>query len=255
MHSTPSIMLMLNSLQGILTSLKNRAFQIYSQFRSGNTPVMLPSSVGSDYGEDELALFGGQTRVLLSKIMVKRGINRKPYPPSNNGVSSPASTDFSNTTASTPLEHPKDSPSPSDSLDVHPSLVEYLSLLPPSQHPSYSPPHEFHKPSFPEPLSTYGMPNEEVYYGQLHYPTSNLPSASQFGVANGTSSFFNDFSEPSAFGPSTYQPPNSTPDPKLLDFGMMMTGDSGMDEHWKSFMRESGLILDKPTPYTSTSPT
>lgn len=28
----------------------------------------------------------------------------------------------------------------------------------------------------------------------------------------------------------------------LVDLGMMMTGDSGMDEQWMSFMRDSGLL-------------
>lgn len=31
-------------------------------------------------------------------------------------------------------------------------------------------------------------------------------------------------------------------DVSLVDLGMMMTGESGMDEQWMSFMRDSGLL-------------
>ncbi|KAF9055205.1 hypothetical protein BDZ89DRAFT_1124982 [Hymenopellis radicata] len=232
---------------GILTSLKNRAFQVYSQFRSGNQPIGLPSSVGADYGEDELALFGGQTRVLFSKLMSKRGINRKPT--ATTTPSSPL-TDYHTPKCVSP-DSQKDSPSPSDTLDVHPSLVEYLSMLPPTQHPHYSPPHEHAKPNFAPSTEMYGHLNGNEYHHILGQAThaygDPFPSTSNSGLENGSSSFFGGVEEPSAFSYQSQGPSTSITGAKLLDFGMMMTGDSGMDEQWKSFMRDSGLILDNPS--------
>ncbi|KAF9030945.1 hypothetical protein BDZ89DRAFT_1064266 [Hymenopellis radicata] len=221
---------------GILTSLKNRAFQVYSQFRSGNQPIGLPSSVGADYGEDELALFGGQTRVLFSKLMCQRDINRKPT---------------ATTTPSLPLpdyNNPK-----SDTLDVHPSLVQYLSMLPPTQHPHYTPPHEHTNPNFAPSTEMYGHLNGNEYHHILGQAThaygDPFPSTSNSGLENGSSSFFGGMEEPLAFSSNAYQSQGpSTSITGVLDFGMMMTGDSGMDEQrWKSFMRDSGLILDNPS--------
>lgn len=37
-----------------------------------------------------------------------------------------------------------------------------------------------------------------------------------------------------------------------MDMGMIVSGESGMDEQWISFMRESGLVdPNYPTPQTS----
>lgn len=43
-------------------------------------------------------------------------------------------------------------------------------------------------------------------------------------------------------------PPEST---QLMDMGMMVSGESGMDEHWISFMRGSGLL--EPNAYSPPS--
>ncbi|KAF8895930.1 hypothetical protein CPB85DRAFT_1229714 [Mucidula mucida] len=238
---------------GILTSLKNRAFQIYSQFRSGNQPIGLPSSVGADYGEDELALFGGQTRVLFSKLMSKRGVNRKPT--ATTTASSPL-TDY-HTPKSVSTDSQKDAPSPSDTLDVHPSLVEYLSMLPPTQHPHYTPPHEHTKANASSSTEMYGHLNGNEYhhiFGQATHEYCNpFPSSNNSGLEHGSSSLFGGMEAQSSFSSNAYQsqgPSTSITDAKLLDFGMMMTGDSGMDEQWKSFMRDSGLIMEKPCPGT-----
>jgi len=47
-------------------------------------------------------------------------------------------------------------------------------------------------------------------------------------------------------------------DISLVDLGMMMTGESGMDEQWISFMRDSGLLQIDGNgigTYTSSPPT
>lgn len=37
------------------------------------------------------------------------------------------------------------------------------------------------------------------------------------------------------------------PDNSLVDLGMMMNGESGMDEQWISFMRDSGFLQGSGT--------
>ncbi|KAG7449259.1 uncharacterized protein BT62DRAFT_1053666 [Guyanagaster necrorhizus] len=248
---------------GILYALKNKAFQIYSQFRSGNPPP--PSApVGSDYGDDELALFGGQTRILFSKIMSSRGVNRK-TPSSSPVINSPNPPSHNAMSVSREV-HQKDSqaPSPSNSIpDVHPSLVEYLSLLPPSQHPRSSPPHRPLVPPTSEEqahsqaISSTAAPSVFTQsptilnnHSEQSSPSSIYPLYSVMPELNGSapSSFYHDLD--SSFLPSNLYSVNGTADTliddattvKLVDLGMMMSGDSGIDEQWKSFMRDSGLL-------------
>ncbi|PBK72608.1 hypothetical protein ARMSODRAFT_931276 [Armillaria solidipes] len=246
---------------GILYSLKNKAFQIYSQFRSGNPPP--PNApVGSDYGEDELALFGGQTRILFSKLMSSRGVNRK-TPSSSPSTNSPNAPSVNPTTSTSREAHQKDSQAPSPSScvpDVHPSLVEYLSLLPPSQYPRASPPQEAlasPTPVAPAPASSStAFPSVFTQSPTIlnnrsgqSSPSSIYPLHSVPPQMNGSepSSLYHDL-DYSFLAPNLY-PLNGTTDPmiddaavKLVDLGMMMSGDSGIDEQWKSFMRDSGLL-------------
>ncbi|KAK7470755.1 hypothetical protein VKT23_002174 [Stygiomarasmius scandens] len=232
----------------ILTKLRNKAFEIYSQYRSGNLPPPSTLSVGRDYGDDELALFGGQTRVLFSKLLSRRKhSSRSSIPSTTTEVFSPASSD-----GSEPRETPA---SPSDSLpDVHPSLVEYISLLPPHQHPHSSPstaetdqqPFNFFTPDMyygPRTQST-TSPTQNTPDSQMMAQTpdmngTNLPLYEGFQIQNPDLSTFT--AEPANIPGSSAAP--------LLDLGMMISGDSEIDEQWKSFMRESGL-LDNNAGYT-----
>ncbi|KAK0230819.1 hypothetical protein IW262DRAFT_1261635 [Armillaria fumosa] len=241
---------------GILYSLKNKAFQIYSQFRSGNPPPQ-NAPVGSDYGEDELALFGGQTRILFSKLMSSRGVNRK-TPSSSPSTNSPNA--------------PSDSQAPSPSScvpDVHPSLVEYLSLLPPSQYPRASPPQEALASPTPVGPGPAQANSSTVFPSALtksstilnNHSDQSSPSSiySLHSVPpqmNGSesSSLYHDL-DCSFLAPNMY-PLNGSTDPtmddaavKLVDLGMMMSGDSGIDEQWKSFMRDSGLMDQDASAY------
>jgi hypothetical protein len=199
--------------QAILCKLREKAFHVYSQFRSGN-PTPPPTGFGLglfDYGEDELALFGGQTRVLVSKLISKKKKDQN----SKESLFSPAPSTSSVNSVSSPDAIPASELVP----DVHPSLVEYLSLFPPAQHPQDVPqPKDVYQPemmSQPAPLSAYG-------YDQ---------------------SFLNDaMSLPIPEHPLYYDP--DTPPKDLSDLGMLMSGDSGIDEQWKAFMKKSfsGLL-------------
>ncbi|KAJ6509940.1 fungal-specific transcription factor domain-containing protein [Mycena vitilis] len=202
----------------ILCKLREKAFQVYSQFRSGN-PTAPPTGFGLglfDYGEDELALFGGQTRVMVSKLISSKKKTKEhssflsPVPSTSaSSVSSPALV-----SASEPMP------------DVHPSLVEYLSLFPPAQS-QYS-------EEVPE--------QENVYQREMIPESAHLPT-----TAYGYDQTFLD--EAMSLPVSSYYVDPDTPPKDLGDLGMLMSGDSGIDEQWKAFMKKSfsGLLDENTT--------
>jgi hypothetical protein len=210
-----------------LCKLREKAFQVYSQFRSGN-PTPPPTGFGSylqDLGEDELSLFGGQTRVLVSKLISKR--NKDPNQRDSllstptttaSSISSPASS----TSSSTPVSEPMP--------DVHPSLVEYLSLYPPAQ--------------YPQDYQQQGPDN--IYQQQTIQPA---PTLMPYGYDQ---AYFDEaMSMPLPEPPSYFIDPD-TPPKDLSDLGMMMSGESGIDESWKVFMKKSfsGLLDETVAPTT-----
>ncbi|KAJ7283756.1 fungal-specific transcription factor domain-containing protein [Mycena rebaudengoi] len=189
----------------ILLKLREKAFQVYSQFR--NNPTLVPGpglrlvfDDGDPNEHDELALFGGQTRVLATKILSKNGKHRQKQASSISAAdpSSPGSS------SSTPL---------SEAIpDVHPSLVEYLSLFP--QATSY--PQDFQQQASLPPFDDY----DPAAFSEV--PPLEHPS---YAIMEDTAS--KDFSE----------------------LGMLMSGDSGIDEQWKAFMKKSfSGILDSSAP-------
>jgi len=174
---------------GILGRLRERALQVYSQFRTGGHLGV--ASVGGDYGDDELALFGGQTRVLFSHLLRAKDSTRTP-----NKAPSPNSGEGS--TSGEML------------TDVHPSLVEYLSLLPASDLSRSTPTNE----------SGTAYDSIDTSAVQHPYPTS--------------------ISEPN-IGPIFQLSDNQSDAISYADFGMI-TGDSVIDDQWRSFLRESGVL-------------
>ncbi|KAF8897440.1 fungal-specific transcription factor domain-containing protein [Infundibulicybe gibba] len=204
----------------ILFKLRERAFQVYSQFRSGNP--MPPSTTllvsgKPDYGDDELALFGGQTRVLVSRLLSSRTTIRKT-------VSSPTSP--LNPLTPTDNEHGAYADSPPD---VHPSLMEYLSLFPPQHihtatHPNTASSTVTNIASYPS--FSHSMQPSSIATSYSNRSDMHIPSATH---AN----------EISGFGDNSLADPHVDND---MDLGMVMSGESGMDEQWISFMRDSGLL-------------
>jgi len=216
---------------GILCKLRERAFHVYSQFRSGNPTPSTVLSVGKpDYGDDELALFGGQTRVLVSKLLNSKAATRK----------QPASPDSSAHSDSDPK-------SKEATPDVHPSLVEYLSRVPLGYTTPPSP------DQAPLPTADYASQNlfqQSSQYLPLEQEVQSLwqPSALYTTSAVFQPSYADDsntvpldipFSAVSSYGNPAMR--NDSPE-NLVDLGMMMNGDSGMDQQWMSFMRDSGLL-------------
>ncbi|KAJ7591168.1 hypothetical protein C8J56DRAFT_1013906 [Mycena floridula] len=186
---------------GVLTRLREKANQVYSQFQSG---IHRPSApVGGDYGEDELALFGGQTRLLFSRLLNRSSSPHIPVTPTGVPNASTVASAWGD-----PFS------------DAHPSLVEYLSLLPPSQRPRASP------SSSASPENIPFTPDSSTYYSD---PVSMPP------MTQGTEGFEMNTGEMTS--PYLYDPMIGT---GMSD--MQMVGDSGIDEQWRFFLRESGLL-------------
>ncbi|KAG6902306.1 hypothetical protein C0995_001916 [Termitomyces sp. Mi166 len=224
----------------ILGKLREKAFQVYSQFRSGNQSTNAVLSVGKpDYGDDELALFGGQTRVLVSKLLKRSSTRQQPASLMHSGDSA----------ASSPAEM---------TPDVHPSLVEYLSKIPLDHTNNPMSPH--HVPT--SPTLSY-MPQTTFQQNRAYLTLDRevkSPVQSPWPPSGPITSPVNQRSyiDNSSGLPSPHMPFGLVPDygnyamksdssENLVDLGMMMTGDSGMDEQWMSFMRDSGLLEGNST--------
>jgi len=224
--------------------LRQKALQVLTQYRNGNRPT--PNTVLSDHqeqGDDELALFGGQTRILVTRLLSASKKKRKTAASS----SVPCSTSPSPLTESESLCG--SSASADGSLpEVHPSLVEYLSTFPPSSNP----PSNADTPCSTQASSVPVNPSD--HYSNAWLSSSTTPdtfSAAYIyqqrmsdsalvlipgGMPSGQQQFAVDTS-----GSEDIQidsPENS----QLLDMGMMVSGESGMDEQWISFMRDSGIM-------------
>lgn len=219
-------------LQAILTKLKLRAYQALEQYRSGATSSSrdsLSSLLPEVGGEDELAMFGGQTRVLVSKILSQQKRKKVQTSPAS---FSPA--DLSQSTASTPpASDDSHSPSSESIPEVHPTLVEFLQMLPPSsmslaptstgdatfQHQGnvLPPMFEFMSPGFVPPI-----------FSSPATHTPDLMSSSSF-------------QNPSLTQPNLVDATNIKVDDDITELGNFLSGDSGMDERWKLFMRDSGI--------------
>lgn len=132
--------------QGILRDLKSKADRSYQQYRNRHASPALDIQLNlgpeAEITASRLAIFGGQTRVMSSKLISRR----RPRP---SATSSPVASSTSGS-APSPASSSADSPprdtspsasTPSDSgtvpqnvsdafAQVHPSLVEYLSVYP-----------------------------------------------------------------------------------------------------------------------------
>lgn len=246
---------------------------MFAQFRSGTTnPIGNPKltlGLGDDDEEDELAIFGGQTRVVVSKLLSSK------YPLKCDDRSNFLSKS-STATSPAPLS-PSGAPDQSDlatsvdsnRADVHPSLMEYMGLFPPSAFapdfnawpnvgaqpaidcailngvsafPQFNT--QLSYPQVPNNLELQLQPLPESQQQSMQQPQpmanslsfgSNIPST--FNTLQNTP-FINSASTPE----SASTPDTSTSSDHLTDLGMIMNGDSVMDEQWMEFMRESGIL-------------
>lgn len=214
--------------QVILDKLKLKAYQALEKYRSGATSNIqgnLSSLLPEVGGDDELAMFGGQTRVLVTKILSQQNHKKAPS-------SVPSSvTDPSQSTMGTPSS-PADGNSPSDSIpDVHPTLVEFLKMLPPSSMPHPTLGAGDASTTFQTQWDAFSLPPPPGFMTPGSAPAiypSPVPQTS-----NPVSSFQNTLLQ------SNLYPTSVSVDDDLAD--LLLSGESGMDERWRSFVRDSGI--------------
>lgn len=172
--------------------------------------------------------------MLVSKLLKKSSIRQQPASSIHSGDS----------TAGSPTEM---------TPDVHPSLVEYLSKIPMDHTNNPINPHRVSaSPTLPY-TSQITFSQDKTYLPLDQEMKSPAQSSWASSVPVPTSVV----NQRSYTDNSSMPPPNipfdSAPDSgnyalkrdsseNLVDLGMMMTGDSGMDEQWISFMRDSGLL-------------
>ncbi|KAG0709529.1 fungal-specific transcription factor domain-containing protein [Suillus ampliporus] len=217
----------------ILIKLKLKAYQALEKYRSGTTSNLqgsLSSLLPEVGGDDELAMFGGQTRVLVSKILSQQ--NRRKTPSRQVPLSA---ADPSQSTTS-PLAS-DDGHSPSDSIpDVHPTLVEFLKMLPPS---SMSPPTlgtGDASTAFQNQWNAISLPPTEFISPSFVPPMYSSPITQGSNPVRSDSSLQNPLLQSNMFDIT-----NVGVEDDFVELEPFLSGESGMDERWKSFIRDSGI--------------
>ncbi|KZP20078.1 hypothetical protein FIBSPDRAFT_892245 [Athelia psychrophila] len=220
----------------ILQKLKEKASLVQGQYHS-STSSDAPSPTSSilnsqEDGMDELALFGGQTRVLISKTLASK-------------TSSLHITSNSNSMEASPALSSCASPAPSpwldlgSLLDIHPSLVEYASLLPlPTLSTNFTgdPAPNFESQSLDQVTAGVNGFIPVAWNTEIpSHPQTEMPPAVSDTFTNGTNAYklFQELPE------TTLDIWGSN---DMTNLGQMMSIDSDMDEHWMAFMKDSGLV-------------
>jgi hypothetical protein len=223
-------------IQAVLMHLKSKAQQAQGQLPINRTASLAsgPTALLPETGVDELAVFGGQTQILVSKILSQQ--SRRNVQGSSPSVSA--------SSASSPSTISEESHTPSDLVpDVHPSLVEYLSMLPPPTMPS------------PAAISTSSVPTQ-FHFSQNTVFQSGIFTGAPPAMISGSSSqqtfaptplpsafddqFMRDFADADFFGsPSSAEAAGYSFD-NLEPF---ISGESGIDERWVTLMQD---VLNPP---------
>jgi len=220
----------------VLMHLKAKAQQAQGQLpvnRAGSLSTC-PTTLLPETGVDELAVFGGQTQILVSKILSQQS-RRKAQ------ASSPS---ISVSAASSPSTTSEEGYTPSDPVpEVHPSLVEYLSMLPPptvtsppaigvcsaSNQFNFDPKLAFQSDTFTHslPAMTSGSSSQQTF------GSTSLPSAFD-------EQFTRDFADAELFGSSSSEEAIAN---SFENIELFMTSESGIDERWVALMQD---VLNTP---------
>ena len=147
------------ALQPILRNLKERALHAFNEYRNRHMSPSLDIQLHigpEDQFTDELAIFGGQTRVMTNKFLSRRRHKHlakprsasagEPCTPTSTATPAPMSTSSTpapgTSTGAAAVSSPQTASTPSDDgiplphtveeqmEGVHPALMEYLSLFP-----------------------------------------------------------------------------------------------------------------------------
>jgi hypothetical protein len=282
-----------------LRELKAKADRVYQQYRNRHAAPALDIqlSIGpeAEVSASRLAIFGGQTRVMSSKLLSRKRPAKRasqptfspsagPSPSVASADSPPQERDSSpgvGTSASTPSDSGSSVPqNVSEAFaQVHPSLVEYLSLFPSSASLAVVEP-----PPQQALMNGSGSSDVEMNGSGINGSSVGLPSALSTASMSPqpSMSFVQGVSRvpepPAAFQPlyPDLSPPqaNMAPqmptqsvnpmagmmgfysgDPNVAALSMSELGfseDVTMTEHWMNLMRQTG-ILDSNGNYATSS--
>ncbi|KZP32860.1 hypothetical protein FIBSPDRAFT_924875 [Athelia psychrophila] len=213
-----------------------------------------------DDGTDELALFGGQTRVLVSKSLPQKYDPTQPIHLHTSSVGHLANS-----------EHASQSNSQQEDVNmrnVPSSLLQYIDLFPPPAFTAELAPEPDLNPDLNgQSQSLNGIPLDGVSqftHAYTNAQVSDYSDTQRRADASISPSQYQASTEfaydPALFDPSQHEfqenfftntcAPDALGRDDYLELGMMMNGDSGMDEQWLAFMRDSGLM----DPGTNTAP-
>ncbi|KZP23605.1 hypothetical protein FIBSPDRAFT_1042768 [Athelia psychrophila] len=224
----------------ILKKLQQKAFLVLSQHRS-NTDGGTPSpnfSILNDQedGTDELALFGGQMSVLVTKT--------PPQSPGGHIAANHVGATVSLPSSSSGVSR-FSTPDQGNVQDMHPPLVQYMSLLPP-----ITPTTDFNA----HPVSNFAAQSLEqpAFNGSVPVAwNTQMPSHSQSEMhSQAVSDRYTHNPDPFDLFQQLYRDAPSVDATTLdtwgandmTDLGQLMSIDSDMDEQWVAFMKECGTV-------------
>ncbi|KAI0924355.1 hypothetical protein AcV7_003079 [Taiwanofungus camphoratus] len=221
----------LRARQGLplLLRLKERATDAYTQYQSKHMPSRRPPKFGpEDQYQDALAIFGGQTRVLPSKTLPRRRSRGSDEASRGNlKESSPREARPSNSAS-----HPSDIGSNAAPIsEVHPSLMEYLSQIPPTVFSAV----DVTQPAM-ESLALLSTQSQQC----IQESFASIPERGpQDGMELLNGFLVNSpFDDPlSGFIPDI----NAQMGTDILD-GTMCSTDAAMNDQWASLMQETGML-------------
>ena len=238
--------------------LKEKASVLFNQFRSGTRPsdVARDSQVLHQHGvTDELAILGGQTRILFNKTVLPEAPNwdatptimrvNATTPQSIPPLNSETLPDPSPSTAF----HPPIEREDTAMQDVHPSLVAYMTMLSStttSKNDFAGYPDEASSLSLDQPIpsgseefSPFTVPTPDFFTQQA---TDYLMQQDQTQTRMASP-----FYDPDLFGPfeqfyqeaATYTNADSAAMWPTADFGLSQSANDSSDERWMAFITES----------------
>ncbi|GJE93221.1 fungal specific transcription factor domain-containing protein [Phanerochaete sordida] len=290
----------------ILRELKNKADRVYQQYRNRHASPALDIQLNigpeAEISASRLAIFGGQTRVMSSKLLSRRRPARR-QPSQASCASSPTvahsdspprdTSPGATTAASTPSDSGSSVPqNVSDAFaQVHPSLVEYLALIPSSASLAVVDPPTAAQLAMGADGRMNGRMNGNGMNGGMNgnldgggmagmngiEPTATTPTAANGlggqtpvpafqGMSPSFQQFFADMQGGGApaqqqqaqpqMAPGDFFGGGATPDAGLAALSMPdlgFTEDVMMTDHWMNLMRQTG-ILDSSGNYAAVVP-
>ncbi|KAF7970145.1 hypothetical protein HWV62_24922 [Athelia sp. TMB] len=241
----------------ILVQMKEKASAIYNQFRSGARSSDVATNPQMFYEQggvvDELAIFGGQTRILFSKNVLSKAPNANAAstvmranatsPQSTSSPNSETAPDSAPSTASQPPIEQEDT----EMQNVHPSLMAYMSMLSSTATPcdfagysdeAFSLTPDQSNTSRSEEFSPFTAPPDFFHLQAPDY----LMQQGQTQTPLMTSSY-----DPNLFGPfgqfyqeaSTHPNAPSLPMWQTADLGASLNARDVVDERWMAFVHEN----------------